>query len=93
MMSLCVTILLWIVFGVGVFLAAVNICCMAQLAYLRYMKQDKRNRTAMPPLGSTLMCVALYFLGYSHFLLPLLLDYPFPLFLIIPAVKGYRLVR
>lgn len=93
MMSLCVTILLWIVFGVGVFLSAVNICCMAQLAYLRYMKQDKRNRTALPPLGSVLMCVALYFLGYSHFLLPLLLDYPFPLFLIIPAVKGYRLVR
>lgn len=93
MISSCVTILLWFVFGVGAFWAAVNICCMAQLAYLHYVKQDKRNRTALPPLGSGLMCVSLYFLGSSHFLLPLLFDYPFPLLLIIPAVKTYRLMK
>lgn len=93
MMSLFVTILLWGVFGMGVLWAAVNISCMAQLAYLHYVKQDKRNRTALPPLGSGLMCVSLYFLGYSHFLLPLLLDYPFPLLLLIPALKAYRFLR
>lgn len=92
-MSLFVSGLLWLVLAVGVFYASVNICCMVQIAYLHYVKQDKRNRTALPPLGSGLMCVSLYFLGYSHFLLPLLLDYPFPLLLIIPAVKTYRLMK
>lgn len=92
-MSVLIRIVLWLVFGVGVFLSAVNICCMLQIACLHYVKQDKANRTALPPLGSGLMCVSLYFLGYSHFLLPLLLDYPFPLLLIIPAVKTYRLMK
>lgn len=92
-MSLFVSGVLWLVFGVGVFYTAVNICCMAQIAYLRYVKQDKANRTALPPLGSGLMCVSLYFLDSSHFLLPLLLDYPFPLLLIIPVVKTYRIMK
>lgn len=92
-MSFFITIVLSLVFGVGLLFAAANVCCMVYLAYLHYVKQDKRNRTALPPLGSGLMCVALYFSGYSHFLLPLLLDYPFPLFLIIPAVKTYRFFK
>lgn len=92
-MSLFVSGVLWLVFGVGVFCAAVNIGCMAQIAYFHYVKQDQANRTALPPFGSGLMCVALYFMGASHFLLPLLFDYPFPLLLIIPAVKTYRLLK
>lgn len=92
-MVLFLSMVLWLVFAVGVFYAAVNICCMAQIAYLRYVKQDKANRTALPPLGSALMCVALYFLGFSLYLLPLLFDYPFPLLLIIPALKTYRLMK
>lgn len=88
-MSRFVSVTLWPVFGVGVLLAVTNFCCMVHVAYLRYVKQDKRNRTVLPPLGSGLMCVSLYFLGSAHFLLPLLLDYPFPLLLIIPAVKIY----
>ena len=89
-MPLSVTIILSLVFGVGLVFAAVNICCMVHVAYLRDVKQDKRNRTVLPPLGGILMCVSLYFLGSSRFLLPLLLDYPFPLLFIIPAVKIYK---
>lgn len=88
-----VSVALWSVFGVGVLFAVANFCCMVHVAYLRYVKQDKRNRTVLPPLGSGLMCAALYFMGSSHFLLPLLLDYPFPLLLIIPAAKAYRHVK
>lgn len=89
-MPLPITIILSLVFGVGLVFAAVNICCMVHVAYLRDVKQDKRNRTVLPPLGGILMCVSLYFSGSSRFLLPLLLDYPFPLLFIIPAVKIYK---
>lgn len=92
-MSLFLTMMLWLVFGVGVFYAVVNICCMAYVAYLHYIKQEQRNRTVLPPLGSFLMCVALYFFDSPHFLLPLLFDYPFPLLLILPAVKTYRFFK
>lgn len=93
MMPLLIKTVLLLLFGVGVLFAVVNFCCMAHVSYLRYVKQDKSNRTVLPPLGSGLMCVALYFMGASHFLLPLLFDYPFPLFLIIPAVKACALAK
>lgn len=92
-MSLCIHIVLSLLFGFGALFAVVNFCCMVHVVYLHYVKQDKRNRTVLPPLGSGLMCAALYFMGSSHFLLPLLLDYPFPLLLIIPAAKAYRHVK
>lgn len=92
-MPLFITIVLSLVFGVGLIFAAVNICCMVHVAYLRDVKQDKRNRTVLPPLGGILMCVSLYFMGYSHFLLPLLLEYPFPLLIIIPVVKVCKLLK
>lgn len=93
MMPLLIKIVLLPVFGVGVLFSVTNFCCMVHAAYLRYIKQDKRNRTVLPPLGSGLMCLSLYFMGSSHFLLPLLFDYPFPLFLIIPAVKACALAK
>lgn len=92
-MPLFLTIVLCVVFGAGVLFAAANIGCMIRVAYLRYIAQDNSPYSCLPPLGSFLMCVSLYFGGYSHFLLPLLLDYPFPLFLIIPAVKTYRFLK
>lgn len=93
MMSLFLSIVLRLVFGVGLLFAAANICCMVRVAYLHYVALDNRPNSCLPPLGSGLMCVSLYFGDYSHFLLPLLLDYPFPLFLIIPAVKIYRFFK
>lgn len=92
-MSLFLSIILSLVFGGGVLFAVANICCMAHNAYLCHIVQDGKPHSCLPPLGGALMCIALYCFSSSHFLLPLLVDYPFPLLLIIPAVKAYRLVK
>lgn len=92
-MSLFLSIVLSLVFGAGVLFAAANIGCMVRIAYLHYIAQDNKAYSCLPPLGSGLMCAALYFFHSPYFLLPLLFDYPFPLLLIIPAVKTYRLFK
>lgn len=90
---LLITIVPCFLFGAGLLYAAVNICCMVRMAYLHYIAQDNKPYSCLPPLGSCLMCMALYFFGSPHFLLPLLFDYPFPLLLIMPVVKTYRFFK